>query len=105
MTTEDISAVLRELTGQLSAARSDIATLLEMHRDSAENRVAVSKDLHRIDVRLSLVESAVSSIMARQSADAPSMKRLGIVLAGLSAAALVVGAIIPNLILDWWRSQ
>lgn len=103
--TEDLSAVLRELTGQLSAARTDIATLLNLHRESAENRLVVAKDLHKIDVRLSLVESNVQAIMARQAADAPSMKRLGLVLAGLSTAALVVGAIIPNLFLDWWRNQ
>jgi hypothetical protein len=103
--TEDLSSVLRQLTGELAAARSDIATLLQHQRNSVANDQLIHTELRAIDRRLIAVEISVQSIIEDRKADAPDRAKIATWLAVGSFLLFMAGALIPPLLLDWWRTR
>jgi hypothetical protein len=105
MTQQDLEGVLRQLTGELAAARADIASLLQIQKDNAADRLLVHSELRSIDRRLIAVEIAVQAIMDKQKADEPNRARIASWIAVGSFVLFLAGALVPTLILDWWISQ
>jgi hypothetical protein len=105
MTQHELEGVLRQLTGELAAARADIASLLQIQKDNAADRLIVHSELRNIDRRLIAVELSVQSIIQKQKDEEPNRAKIATWLAVGSFVLFIAGALAPTLILDWWRSQ
>lgn len=105
MTQEEISAVLRSLAEKLGGTRSDVAALLEINKTSADDRVRLHNDMREIDRRLTKVEFALDALVAQAKAEAPTKAKVATWLAVGSTILFMAGAIIPQLLLDLWRSS
>jgi hypothetical protein len=105
MTQQDLAGVLRELTGEMAAARADIANLLQIQKENAADRIIIHNELRQIDRRLIAVELSVQSIIERQKQDEPNRAKIVTALAVGSFVLFIGGALIPPLLLDWWRTR
>lgn len=103
--TEDLNDVLRQFTGEIAAARADIASLLQIQKDSTADRNLIHSELRGIDRRLIAVEISIQSIVERQKADEPNRTKIAAILTIGGFLLVVAGALVPQLILEWWRGE
>jgi VIT1/CCC1 family predicted Fe2+/Mn2+ transporter len=113
--TQNLNDLLLRITGELAAARSDIATLIQLQKEGADSRALQSDEIHTIDKRLTVLERDVRSIQemvakldAARQTQSISAARIAALLtiAGVAVTAVVtvITAFIPQAVLEWWKS-